>query len=197
MKKTSSKICITCGKEFFKKSQSSHKDWDKQKYCSSKCWHDSKTTTNTGRTHFKKGENIGNTNGFKKGNLPWNKDKEGVMPEPWNKGKKIIEMSGVNHWNYKGGTTEENQKIRTSIEIKLFRKCCFERDNFTCQVSGQYGGDLVIHHINNFADFPEKRTEISNGFTMTKELHLDFHKKYGFRNNTREQLEEFIQNYAI
>gem|GEM_PF-5806632 len=23
---------------------------------------------------------------FKKGNMPWNKDKKGVMPTPWNKG---------------------------------------------------------------------------------------------------------------
>ena len=94
--------------------------------------------------------------------------------------------------NWKGGITPENRKIRTSLEIKLWRKACLERDNFTCQKTGQIGGKLVVHHINNFADFPELRTSIENGITLSKEVHIEFHKKYGKRNNTFEQLSEFL-----
>ena len=105
---------------------------------------------------------------------------------------RIGRYAGVNHPNWQGGITPENHKIRASLEMKLFKKAVFERDNFTCQKTGQVGGKLVVHHINNFADFPELRTSISNGITLSKESHLEFHKIYGKRNNTREQLLEFL-----
>ena len=60
--------------------------------------------------------------------------------------------------------------------------------------TGISGGELVVHHINNFADFPELRTAIDNGITLSKKAHQDFHKIYGVRNNTKEQLEEFLNN---
>jgi hypothetical protein len=69
-----------------------------------------------------------------------------------------------------------------------------ERDNFTDQKTGIKGGDLEIHHINNFAEFPELRTSIENGITFSKKSHQEFHKKYGYKNNTIEQLEEFLEN---
>lgn len=101
-------------------------------------------------------------------------------------------MIGEKNHLWKGGITPENQKIRSSLEIKLWRKAVFERDNFTCQKTYQKGGRLVAHHINNFADFPELRTSIENGITLSKEAHKTFHKKYGYSNNTKEQILEFI-----
>jgi hypothetical protein len=47
---------------------------------------------------------------------------------------------------------------------------------------------------NNFAEFPELRTSIENGITLSEKAHKEFHKKYGFRNNTKEQLQEFLTN---
>ena len=38
----------------------------------------------------------------------------------------------------------------------------------------------------------QKRTAIENGITLSLKAHREFHKKYGFRNNTKEQLEEFL-----
>jgi len=38
----------------------------------------------------------------------------------------------------------------------------------------------------------QERTSIDNGITLSKEVHKEFHKRYGIKNNTREQLEEFI-----
>jgi len=99
--------------------------------------------------------------------------------------------------SWKGGITPENERIRHSSEYYLWRELCFKRDNYTCQVSGEKGGKLVIHHINNFSDFPELRLVVDNGFTMTKDLHKKFHSIYGIKNNTKEQLEEFINNTHI
>jgi len=95
-----------------------------------------------------------------------------------------------NFW--KGGVSKENHKIRNSIEIRLWREAVFARDNWTCQKTGFRGGYLIAHHINNFADFPELRFAINNGITLSKKSHKEFHKKYGFKNNTKEQLDEFL-----
>jgi len=129
------------------------------------------------KAHF--GKNIGNQNGFKKGQTPWNKNRKKFIPSE-------------KHWNWKGGITPENHKIRTSLEMKLWRKTNMERDCFSCLKCKQIGGSLQVHHINNFADFLELRTSIENGVTFCKNCHKEFHKKYGKKNNTREQLQDFL-----
>jgi hypothetical protein len=83
-------------------------------------------------------------------------------------------------------------RIRKSIEYRLWRKSVFKRDNFICQKCELSGGYLIAHHINNFADFPELRLAIDNGVTLCKKCHEDFHKRYSRKNNTKEQLEEFL-----
>lgn len=99
---------------------------------------------------------------------------------------------GANNVNWKGGTSTVNDKARHNKEMILWRKACLERDNWTCQKSGQKGGQLEVHHINNFSEYPELRTSIENGITLSRQAHLYFHKKYGFKNNTKEQLKEFL-----
>jgi hypothetical protein len=99
---------------------------------------------------------------------------------------------GEKHWNYKGGITPENVKIRTSVEMILWRQSVFARDNWTCQKYGIKGGKLHSHHIQNFSSHPELRFAIDNGITLSEKAHKEFHKKYGIKNNTREQLEDFM-----
>ena len=109
-----------------------------------------------------------------------------------NRLSQIGKKSGSKHPSWKGGITPENKKIRNSTDCKYWRKSCFERDNFTCQKTGQHGGKLVVHHINNFSEFPELRFEITNGITLSHNAHMEFHNKYGRKNNTLEQLNEFL-----
>lgn len=106
---------------------------------------------------------------------------------------------GEKSYLWKGGVSPKNRRIRLGIEFRLWRDEVFKRDNYTCQkygIRGQKGfGKRVIlhpHHIQNFADFPELRFEVSNGITLSKQAHEEFHKKYGTKNNTKEQLEEFL-----
>jgi len=105
--------------------------------------------------------------------------------------KQGLSIKGENHYNWKGGITPENKKIRNSIEFRLWREAVFARDGWTCQKCKKKGGKLHPHHIYNFAQFPDLRFAIDNGITFCDKCHQEFHKIYGFKNNTREQLEEF------
>lgn len=106
---------------------------------------------------------------------------------------KIGKYIGEKSWNWKGGITPIHNKIRSSIEYRLWQNSVFARDGYTCQKYGIKGGKLVAHHIQNFSKYPELRFAIDNGITLSKKAHKDFHKIYGVRNNTREQLDEFLK----
>ena len=109
-------------------------------------------------------------------------------------GKKRPNISGKNNYNWKNGITPENDKIRHSIEMRLWREAVFARDNWTCQKCNKIGGKLQAHHIFNFAEHSDIRFAIDNGITLCKKCHIEFHKKYGKKNNTIGQLVEFRRN---
>lgn len=104
---------------------------------------------------------------------------------------------GEKNHNWKGGVATEAMVLRKSFETKLWREACMKRDNYTCQKTGQVGGKLEVHHIQNFADFSQMRTSIENGITLSKEAHALFHKIYGKKNNTRAQLNKFLNDKTI
>lgn len=101
---------------------------------------------------------------------------------------------GENNRNWKGGISPINNIIRQSIEAKLWIQSVFARDGYTCQKTGIKGCKLTAHHILNFSSHPEIRFAIDNGITLSIESHIQFHKIYGKKNNTREQLEEFLKS---
>lgn len=162
-------------------------------------------TSNTGKTHFKIGlkaykhkikckcvrcSKVAPPHAFKKGHVTWNTGLKGVQVA-WNKNKKFPQIAGRNHYLWTG-TRPETMRIRSSIENRLWRESIFARDNWTCQKYGIKGGKLHAHHIKNFAVFPELRLSIDNGITLSKKAHNKFHKIYGNRNNTPQQLDEFL-----
>ncbi len=104
----------------------------------------------------------------------------------------LPDNSGENHPNWKGGITPENLRIRKSVEFRLWREAVFARDSWTCQKCLVRGLKLHPHHILNFTEYPELRFAIDNGITFCEEHHREFHKRYGFRNNTKEQLKMYL-----
>ncbi len=99
-----------------------------------------------------------------------------------------------NNPNWKGGVTSKNEAERKSNQYNEWREKVFKRDNYTCQKTKIKGGELHPHHIQNFADYPELRFETSNGISLSKKSHNEFHRRYGWRKNTREQLKEFLNS---
>lgn len=79
---------------------------------------------------------------------------------------------GERNWNYQGGVTEINYKIRHSFEYRLWREAVFERDKYTCVWCGDNkGGNLNADHIKPFALYPELRFAIDNGRTLCVPCH--------------------------
>ena len=106
-------------------------------------------------------------------------------------------LKGDNSPTWKGGKTDESKKARNSVDYKIWRESVYKRDDYTCQKSGKKGGRLHPHHIENFADNPDKRYDVNNGITLSVKEHKKFHKKYGRNNTTRKQLKEFLNTNTI
>lgn len=154
---------------------------------------------------------IAKERGFgKKGHIPWNKGKKGLQKFSKETRKKMSEVrkgkhhsketrkkiseakKGSNNPNWKGGISLEYKRIRASVEFRLWREAVFVRDNFICQKCGERGEKLHPHHIQNFSQFIELRFAIDNGITLCEKCHKEFHKTYGNKNNTKEQIDEFL-----
>ena len=95
-------------------------------------------------------------------------------------------------WN-PNKTNEERVIKRKYEEYDNFLKSVLIRDNYTCQITGQKGYKLVVHHLNGYNWDKENRTNIDNAITLSKEIHIEFHKKYGYGNNTKEQFIDFVE----
>lgn len=105
---------------------------------------------------------------------------------------------GENHYNWQGGISSDRDAIKRSKEYIEWRNKVYERDNYTCQACGDSKGrNLHAHHIENYSSNPDKRFDINNGITLCNDCHNprvigSFHNIYGTKNNTKEQLENYI-----
>ena len=102
---------------------------------------------------------------------------------------------GENHPNWNPDLTqEERENGRIYTEYTEWRKKVYLRDNYTCQCCLESGKSLHAHHIQNYSQHKELRTELSNGITLCEDCHTEFHSIYGRKNNNIEQLVEFLVN---
>ncbi len=108
-------------------------------------------------------------------------------------------LRGENHPLWKGIEIPEWKRLRTSSEYKKWRNSVYQKDWYTCQCCGQYGGKLNAHHILDYMSHEDLQLEISNGITLCVSCHDtrydgSFHNIYGTHHKTPEQLEEYINN---
>lgn len=96
-----------------------------------------------------------------------------------------------NHWNWQGGKSDENYRIRHSSEYKNWRKEVFKRDKWTCILCGYRSkskSDIRADHIKPFHLYPELRLEVSNGRTLC----LCCDRVYGYNYNRDKSKYEFL-----
>ena len=78
------------------------------------------------------------------------------------------------NWN-PNKTNEERTTERKYPEYREFIKKVLKRDNYTCQCCGEYGKSFEVHHLDGYNWCKEKRTDETNGITLCKICHKNFH----------------------
>ena len=105
----------------------------------------------------------------------------------------IEKMTGKNNPKYNPNLTDEERiNKRKYLKYSNWRTKVFKRDDYTCQKCFQRGKILNAHHILNYSSNKKLRIDENNGITLCKNCHIEFHKKYGNKNNTQKQIDEFL-----
>lgn len=100
--------------------------------------------------------------------------------------------SGENCNLYNPNLTDEERIIgRNYKEYYDFIKLVLKRDKYKCKVCNKDNCKLEVHHLDGYEWCKEKRTDVSNGITLCKNCHKNFHYLYGNKGNTKEQFEEW------
>ena len=102
--------------------------------------------------------------------------------------------------DYETTRTKYYAKNQRKLMTKELREKIKKRDNYTCQCCG-FTENLQAHHIENYADNENLRTDIDNGITLCEGCHAvysmgSFHNIFGTRHNTRKQLELYLSKYG-
>jgi 5-methylcytosine-specific restriction endonuclease McrA len=98
-------------------------------------------------------------------------------------------QSGDKHYNWKGGISTLTSSIRSSGKYLIWRKACFDRDNYKCSECGSKK-TLCVHHKKFFSEILrdnnitsleeafacEELWDISNGTTLCDKHHKMIHK---------------------
>ena len=168
--------CLACGKVFLKKPSEIAK-WG-GKYCSIACRSSDKDQSGANNPMWKGGRIIRQCGICGRTFLRWPNQVTRSGGKYCSTKCSGIARTGDNHYNWKGGVTPENHRLRSSQEYLNWRNAIYARDNWTCQDCGDNkGGNLHAHHIFSFADFPEHRFKSWNGVTLCKTCHQLTHAK--------------------
>ena len=77
---------------------------------------------------------------------------------------------GANHWNWKGGKSDDSKIIRNTWQWKQWRGAVFARDNYECQWCGN-NQNLNPHHRWPRKLRPDLMFDIENGITLCGSCH--------------------------
>jgi excinuclease UvrABC ATPase subunit len=170
------KVCEYCGSDFFVYPYRKNV----ARFCKHECYAKTVHKQEKTKNWYKAMERMTPWNKGKK----WDKETRKKMSESqknryetesaWNKGKKMP-FRGENHYNWKGGVSPLNHRIRHSVEYRTWRDKVFFRDNYTCQVCKTTELPLNVHHIEEFSKNEDLRFDVNNGVTLCISCHEQVH----------------------
>jgi len=188
------KQCIVCGSDVTRKPS----EFSENVYCSRKCYHVSRKAEFTNKSSKREYACSYCARTFKR-HPSQVKNKKHIYCNMVCKDKHNGELiRGSNHPRWNPELTEEDRRERRKNRDYIdWRESVYRRDDYTCQCCGDdKGGNLVAHHILNFSEHENLRLDIDNGITLCGHCHKEFHDEYGYTQNDKQQLEEFIQRHA-
>ncbi len=78
---------------------------------------------------------------------------------------------------------------------QTWREVVFKRDDYCCQCCNPLVPKLLskleAHHLESYETSQELRNKVSNGVTLCKFHHNEFHRRYGKDRNTKQQFREY------
>ena len=86
--------------------------------------------------------------------------------------------------NWRGGVSSLADRIRHSIEYRLWREAVYARDNWTCQECGEQGRRLHPHHIKALSEYPDLKFAIDNCKTLCIKCHY-LTENYGAKGRSK------------
>jgi len=116
-------------------------------------------------------------------------------------GKRCIKCAsekklGKNNHNYNPNLTDEeredNKDRHSDYKYIRWIKHIYIKDDYTCQKCLIRGGRLNSHHIKSWRSCKKLRLNKNNGITFCEDCHKEFHKKYGYGNNNKQQLDKYL-----
>jgi hypothetical protein len=103
--------------------------------------------------------------------------------------RRKMNQLGENNSCYNPLLTDEDRISRR--HVKGYKEWSFaikKKFNFTCEIcKDNKGGNLISHHLYSYMKFKEFRLNIENGVCLCESCHNEFHNKFGWGNNTKEQ----------
>ena len=106
----------------------------------------------------------------------------------------LKQRSKENHYKYNPLLSEVDREKRDmqNGEIRKWRDKVFQRDAYKCNKCEVVGTKLHAHHIFSWDKHIDKRFDVDNGITLCESCHKNFHKSYGYGDNTKQQFEDFM-----
>lgn len=113
----------------------------------------------------------------------------------------MLGRKGIDNPNYNPELSDEDRernKCRTNTaEYIRFRRKAFKVNGISCDCCKQINKRRVVHHLDSWNINKGLRYEISNTVVLCEECHKEFHRIYGYGNNTKEQYTQFKNNMLI
>lgn len=86
------------------------------------------------------------------------------------KGINIRDNRGSNNKSWRGGITPLHTRIRNSDKYIKWRSEIFKERDYVCQLSGQRGGRINVHHIQSFSEILSAFLKVNIGITDENQL---------------------------
>jgi hypothetical protein len=103
---------------------------------------------------------------------------------------------GDQHPRYKGGLARDLKN--PSNADYAWKTAVRKRCHYTCVITlekQKKGQRYACHHLNSFDVNKDQRYLPENGVFLTRKIHSNFHKYYGFGNNTEQEFTEFCLRF--